>query len=106
MTRSERLRRKQYQFARMVPLLILFAYERGYTLSFGDAWAHDGHRLNSLHYDRLAIDLNLFKDGVYLTETADYIELGEFWESIGGAWGGRFSSGDGNHFSLTFEGRR
>jgi len=57
---------------------------------------------NSLHEKRLAIDLMLFKDGVYLTRTEDYEPLGLFWESIGGTWGGRFN--DGNHFSLTHEG--
>jgi len=57
---------------------------------------------NSLHSKRLAIDLMLFKDGVYLTNSEDYRPLGEFWESIGGTWGGRFH--DGNHFSCEHEG--
>jgi len=59
---------------------------------------------NSLHYIRLAIDLNLFKGGVYLTETMDHETLGLYWEGIGGSWGGRF--GDGNHYSLEYKGRR
>jgi len=46
---------------------------------------------------RLAIDLNLFKDGEYLTDTEDHRFLGEFWESLGGTWGGRWD--DGNHYS-------
>ena len=57
---------------------------------------------NSLHSKRLAIDLMLFKNGVYLTNSEDYRPLGEFWESIGGTWGGRFH--DGNHFSCEHEG--
>ena len=92
------LREKQSKFVRMVALLIQYATEKGYELTFGDAYAHGGHMLNSLHYKRLAIDLNLFKDEKYLTTTEDHRELGEFWESIGGAWGGRFR--DGNHYSL------
>lgn len=99
-----RLREKQSKFVRMVALLIQFAYERGYELTFGDAWARDGHMSNSLHYDRLAIDLNLFVDGTYLTTTEAHKELGEFWESIGGSWGGRFD--DGNHYSLEHGGRK
>jgi hypothetical protein len=59
---------------------------------------------NSLHKDRLAIDLNLFKNQDYLKSTEDYLPLGEYWESIGGAWGGRFN--DGNHFSLEHNGRK
>ena len=98
------LRQKQSKFARMVADLILFAYTNGYELTFGDAWAKTGHMVNSLHYVRLAIDLNLFRDGKYLTSTEDHRPLGEYWESIGGAWGGRF--GDGNHYSLEHQGRK
>ena len=92
------LRQRQSKFAKMTALLIMFAYERGYEITFADAFARSGHKRGSFHYRRLAIDLNLFKDGNYLTETTDHQELGEFWESIGGSWGGRFN--DGNHYSL------
>ncbi len=57
------LRETQSKFVRMIATLIQFAYEKGYELTFGDAWAKTGHTTNSLHYERLAIDLNLFKDG-------------------------------------------
>ena len=92
------LRQKQSKFVSMVALLIQFAYEQGYELSFGDAWASTGHRDNSNHYIRLAIDLNLFKNGRYLRSTKAYEPLGEFWESLGGGWGGRFRAPDGSHF--------
>lgn len=92
------LREQQSQFVLMVAQLILFAYENGYELTFGDAWAKDGHCENSFHYKRLAIDLNLFRDSKYLTSTNSHAKLGKFWESIGGSWGGRW--GDGNHYSL------
>ncbi len=96
------LRKKQSAFVKMVGQLISFAYENGYTLTFGDAYAKSGHAKNSLHYKRLAIDFNLFRNGEYLTKTEDHKTLGEFWESIGGSWGGRF--GDGNHYSLEHRG--
>jgi len=98
------LREKQSRFVWMVSRLIRYAYNLGYELTFGDAWARDGHMDGSLHYIRLAIDLNLFKDGTYLTTTEDHRPLGEYWESIGGSWGGRF--GDGNHYSLAHNGRK
>ena len=98
------LRQKQSKFVRMVADLIVWAYEHGYELTFGDAYATTGHMANSLHYSRLAIDLNLFKDGTYLTATAHHQPLGEYWESIGGSWGGRFQ--DGNHYSLAHGGRK
>ena len=89
----------------MVADLIVFAYDNGYELTFGDAYRDSrvtyGHP-ESLHRSRLAIDLNLFKDQVYLTSTDDHRELGEYWESIGGTWGGRFN--DGNHYSLEHRG--
>lgn len=62
---------------------------------------------NSLHTQRLAVDFNLFVNGQYKTDTADYLPLGEYWESLGGTWGGRFKSRpDGNHFSLEHNGVR
>lgn len=93
------LRKNQSKFVQMVAKLIEFAYGRGYELTFGDAYAKSGHKDGSFHYMRLAIDLNLFKDGKYLTKTSDHQKLGEFWESIGGTWGGRFKHPDGNHYS-------
>lgn len=95
---------KQRKFVRMLADLIIFAYGHEYELSCGDAWAKDGHKKNSNHYIRLAIDLNLFKDGVWLKKTTDHLPLGEYWESIGGSWGGRFN--DGNHYSLEHEGNK
>jgi hypothetical protein len=106
----------QRKFTKMVALLILYAYERGYELSFGEAWrpevtarfyAGQGKgTVTSLHQARLAVDLNLFKKGVWLRKTGDHQFLGEFWESVGGSWGGRFKRPDGNHYSLSWKGRR
>lgn len=108
------LSQKQQHFTRMVGQLIDFATRSGYALTFGEAYrtpeqavlnAKKGTGIaRSLHCDRLAIDLNAFHLGNYLTKTEDYKPLGAFWESIGGTWGGRFN--DGNHFSLEHEGRK
>ena len=67
---------KQRKFTLMVSDLINWAYQQGFELTFGDAWATDGHKVGSFHYNRLAIDLNLFKDGKYLTKTEDHKPLG------------------------------
>jgi hypothetical protein len=93
------LRQKQSYFVIMVAELIVYAYSHGYELTFGDAYAHDGHIDDSYHYKRLAVDLNLFRYGQYLTKTEDHRKLGEYWEALGGTWGGRFSNPDGNHYS-------
>lgn len=96
---------KQQDFAHCVALLILHAEQLGYRVTFGDAYATDGHKENSCHYVRLAVDLNLFdSDGTYLTETEDHRELGEYWETLDNRakWGGRFN--DGNHYSFEHNG--
>lgn len=102
-----KLREKQSLFVRLVGLLIAEAYERGYELTFGET-VRDRAKAKSysLHPDRLAIDLNLFKDGQYLTSTEAHRELGEWWEQLHPLcrWGGRFN--DGNHYSLEHEGRK
>ncbi len=106
---------KQRTFTRMIGLLIEYAYQQGYELTFGDAFrdprVHGGvgekksySTANSLHKQRLAVDFNLFKDGKYLGDTESYAPLGEYWESIGGTWGGHFK--DGNHFSLAYGGMK
>ncbi|ECK7389106.1 M15 family metallopeptidase [Salmonella enterica subsp. enterica] len=110
MTLSE----KQSLFTVMIGKLILFADQHGLRLTFGEAYrtpeqavlnAKKGSGIkNSLHTQRLAVDFNLFINGQYKTDSRDYLPLGEYWESLGGAWGGRFSKPDGNHFSLEHNG--
>jgi len=83
----------------MVANLIQFIYSKGYEVTFGDAYAKTGHKKGSKHYERLAIDLNLFLNGKYLTKTEDHRIFGEYWISLGGTWGGNFKNQDGNHYS-------
>ena len=113
---TETLRQKQSRFARMVPRLLDKIHEMGYEARLGDLYRDPrvhgpvgtklgyGHR-NSAHKMRLAIDLNLFRNGVYLTSTEDHREIGEWWEAQGPdhRWGGRFE--DGNHYSITPDGK-
>jgi len=89
---------KQRRFTWMIHLLVAYAYSHGVELTYGDAYATSGHCINSKHYQRLAVDFNLFKNGEYMTKTEDHVKLGEYWESLGGTWGGRFLGEDGNHY--------
>jgi hypothetical protein len=115
------LREKQSAFAVLVARLILEAQRLGYQLTFGEAYRspEEADRLahahlgiaRSLHTDRLAIDFNLFVDGVYQAQTSAYGELGAWWEAQSTdelicAWGGRFARADGNHFAIAHNGRR
>jgi hypothetical protein len=107
------LREQQSKFAGMVARLIDKAHELGFEITLGDAYRdprlHGGMGVKlgyghskSAHKQRLAIDLNLFKDGAFMPGTEAHKPLGEWWESQGGAWGGRFN--DGNHYSLERDG--
>ena len=103
---------KQRLFMQLVARLIVHAANIGYEVTGGDLYRDPrvhgkpgeklgyGHR-DSCHKYRLAIDLNLFKDGVYLDKTSDHKELGEWWEKQHELcrWGGRWD--DGNHYSMT-----
>lgn len=104
------LREEQSRFAKMVGRLITQAFAMGYEATLGDAYRDmrcPYGNPNSLHTHRLAIDLNLFMDGVYLTDSEDHRPLGEWWEAQGGTWGGRFRpSPDGNHYSLAWGGMK
>lgn len=108
-------RKLQTEFARLVPRLIDQAFAMGYEVTLGDAYRDPrvhgalgvklgyGHR-NSAHKRRLAIDLNLFRDGKFLQTTEDHRPLGEWWEKQhpSARWGGRFE--DGNHYSFSYMG--
>jgi hypothetical protein len=113
------LRQKQSVFVVLIAELIQFAAAQGYELTFGEAYRskEEAARLaklgkgikTSLHTSRLAVDFNLFRDGVYLTKTDDHRALGEFWETLSRegcdcVWGGRF--GDGNHYAIAHGGRK
>lgn len=105
------LGQRQRLFTKLLPRLIDHAYASGYELTVGDAYRDPrvhgavgvkmgyGHE-KSNHKNRLAIDLNLFKDGEFLQDTNDHTPLGEFWENLDPLcrWGGRFK--DGNHYSI------
>lgn len=91
----------------MTVLLFQHIDHLGYEWTYGDAFRDPdcpyGSR-RSLHSERLAIDINLYREGIWLDKTEDHTPLAEFWEGLGGSWGGRF--GDGNHYSLEHGGRR
>jgi hypothetical protein len=106
---------KQRLLVQLIAKLIEFAYANGYQLTLGDAFRDPrvhgamGIKLgyshpSSNHKQRLAIDFNLFKDGVFLQNTEDHRPLGEYWESLNPLcrWGGRFN--DGNHYSIEHDG--
>lgn len=122
------MKEKQFIFIQNVAKLITWAFEKGYQLTIGEALRTQdqqllyfegltpvktgGHvilaktnrktqTLASKHLDKLAIDLNLFINGVYRTDKESYKELAEYWKSLhhenvsGYDWGW-----DANHFQM------
>ncbi len=101
-------RMQQSLFAFLISHLIQWAYTQGYEITCGDFFDADndgGHMKGSVHGYRMAADLNLFKDGKYLSTTDSHRVLGEYWETLHPLcrWGGRFR--DGNHYSLSWRGK-
>src|SRR3990167_2108205 len=100
------LLQKQFKFARNLATLIIHIYSEGYTVTMGEAYRspEEAKRLaklgrgivTSLHIDRLACDLQLFKNGVWMFDGASYKPFGEFWKGLSETkfrctWGGDFS---------------
>jgi hypothetical protein len=118
---TKTLLERQFRFTDDVNYLIGYAYNMGYTLTFGEAYRTPEQAAlnaklgigikNSLHCQRLAVDFHAFKPNdkgemVLLTKSEDYKELGEYWKSLNkdNRWGGDFTKPDGNHFSQTYNG--
>lgn len=109
---------QQRRFLPLVAKLIDWTYAQGFELTAGELYrtpeqaalnAQNGSGIaHSLHTQRLAVDLQLFKYGVYLTDPGAYRPLGEFWKTLDAdaTWGGDFQKVDADHFSLTFGGIR
>ena len=115
---SDELKR-QWQFAYSAAYLIIRAVNNGYKVTLGEALrtpeqaalnAKSGSGIaNSLHCEKLAIDINLFMpDGTYITDDRGHKDLGAWWKTNGPnyKWGGDFEKKDFNHYSISPDGIR
>lgn len=101
---------KQELFSLNAALLTLEAYKRGYRVREGDSFRDPrvfghvgvqmgyGHK-NSLHKLKLAKDLNLTKDGRYITDDEGHRELHLWWVEQGG---NPMIEEDPNHYSWPY----
>ena len=106
------LRKQQSLFARLIAEHVTWLYAQGYGITggwgFRPQWACDYLAIQgkgirrSVHRLKLALDINLFKNGKYLTTTEAHRFSGEKWKSRHPLcrWGGDFRNRDGNHYSL------
>ena len=119
-TKGTELRRRQVLLVKSLGKLIRYADERGYELTLGEGFVQpvrkarggeffkDGvHMENSLHYSRLAQDLNLFVQGQFIQDGEHFawVDLSNFWEELDvlARAGRRF--GDSNHLSISHAGK-
>lgn len=99
------LRDKQSHFVFLLSKLVAWVYAQGWALTLGEGYRSDssGHMPGSLHYIKLAQDLNLFVNGNWMaSDCPEWRATGKYWKSLDPlcAWGGDFQTGDFNHFSL------
>ena len=109
------MNKHQFKFAQDVMALMLFIWESGWRVSFGEAFRPQEMQeiyleqgktktLDSYHSKRLAIDFNFFKpNGNKFSLTYRKSELqmfGDYWESLDplNKWGGNWKFVDTPHF--------
>jgi hypothetical protein len=102
---------KRKLFTRCICQLLEKMLDAGYEPMLG----RDGekHMKWSLHYDGLAMDIILTRDNVVLDKTEDHEVFGIYWEGLHPDcfWGGNGPkedglSNDGNHYAVTFQGKK
>lgn len=96
---------EQWAFLQDYCKLLVKAGELGFVVTAGELWRPPemqkiyldtgrSKTMRSQHLERLAGDLNFFRDGKQVTRKADLQVLGDYWESLSpvNRWGGNFKS--------------
>lgn len=100
------LREMRCDFSLSLAKLIIYANECGYEVAIDSVKVCrtcKTHAEFSLHKEGLAADLNLYKDGVWLSDGSGHDILHLFWDNLGGS---KVIKGDSNHYSYAYHGRR
>lgn len=85
--------KEQFEFLKDVAVLIEFCADHELVITAGELYRPPemqkiyvqtgrSKTMNSKHGQRLAIDLNFFKDGKLIYDIAVLRPVGEFWESL------------------------
>lgn len=102
-----KLSEHQRLFTRNIAKLIVFAYQHGLELTFGEAFRTNEQQLlyvqtgksktmDSNHLKRLAVDFNVFVNGNLTYDWNTIKPLGDYWESLNpnNRWGGDWNKND------------
>jgi hypothetical protein len=95
------LSRIQQQFMQHFGMLLHQIYARGYGCTGGHLYRCQDCPVgtkNSNHKIRLAVDLQLFKDGKYLTDPEEYRQFAQYWEALHPDNRSGIRYNDANHF--------
>ena len=117
---QETLMDEQEVFSQNICKLIEYINSKGYKVTLGEAYrtheqaliyAHEGLGIkNSLHCERLAMDLNIISpEGKLLCTIEEFRPFGEYWESLNeyNVWGGKWKHRpDSDHFQMSDETRK
>ena len=95
------LQKKQSVFTFNIHLLIELAFKNGFELTFGEVFRTVEQQtiyfntgcsktMDSRHIQRLAVDFNIFKDGILINDAKTIQPLGELWMTLNtdNVWGG------------------
>ena len=103
------MRLSQYQriFSKNVAKLILFAYDNGIELTFGEAYrtreqqliyleSGKSRTMKSNHLRRLAVDFNFFVDNELTYNWQIVKQVGDYWETLhpNNRWGGDWNKNE------------
>lgn len=99
------LGKEQEAFSKDVLSLFTYLHEKGFQVRIGEAYrtkeqqeiyikAKRSQTFNSMHLKKCAIDLHIFKGGVWLKAKGELQKIGDFWESLSpkNRWGGNWKS--------------
>lgn len=95
----------QWEFLKNLSELIQFIESKGHIATGGELqrtiyqqkeYLRTGRTqtINSLHLSKMAIDLAIFKDNIWLQDRESLQQFGNFWESLhpDNEWGGNWKS--------------
>jgi hypothetical protein len=96
---------KQQKFALMLAEFIIWLNKNNYTVRIGEVWrpiemqelylkTGKTRAKYSKHQDKVAADLAIFKNGIWLKSKEELNNIGKYWENmdVDNRWGGNFQS--------------